>query len=110
MNSKDSPTMELTAIGILLGIAWIWFASMRAKEKSHEVARDLCRRMEVELLDDTVALCTMRIKRTTEGRLVLKRIYEFRFVANDGLLHEGTIILAGHELESCLVHTRQTTH
>ncbi|MBF0145115.1 MAG: DUF3301 domain-containing protein [Magnetococcales bacterium] len=98
------------ATGIVLGIGWIWFTSMRAKEKSHETARDLCRRMGVELLDDTVALSHMGIKRNDAGRLVLKRVYEFRYLDVDSILRHGTIILSGNTLESCLVDTQQVTH
>lgn len=102
--------MELVATGVLLLVGWIWYASMRAREKSHETARDLCRRMGVELLDDTVALSHIGIKRNESGRLVFKRVYEFRYLEAGWVPRHGTIILSGTALESCLVDTRQMPH
>ncbi|MEO5326803.1 MAG: DUF3301 domain-containing protein [Magnetococcus sp. THC-1_WYH] len=102
--------MELTATGILLGIGWVWFASMRAREKSHETARELCKSMGVELLDDTVALSYMGLKRNDMGRLVLKRVYDFKYLEGEMTLRHGAIILSGYTLESCLVDIHGAGH
>ncbi|HIJ84827.1 MAG: hypothetical protein HW380_1479 [Magnetococcales bacterium] len=102
--------MELTAIGVLLGIGWVWYASMKAREKCHDTARDLCERMGVQLVDDTVSLSHLGIQRNGEGRLVFRRVYEFRYLDAEWILRDGTIILVGYTLESCLVHGQGAYH
>ncbi|MBF0419780.1 MAG: DUF3301 domain-containing protein [Magnetococcales bacterium] len=100
--------MDLMATGILVLIGWIWYASMKAREQCHETAREVCRNMGVELLDDTVSLSHMGIQRNERGRLVLRRVYEFRYLDGDWSLHHGAIVLCGYTLESCMLAVPKT--
>ncbi|MBF0422485.1 MAG: DUF3301 domain-containing protein [Magnetococcales bacterium] len=102
--------MELVAIGTLVLIGWVWYACMKAREICHEAARDMCKRMGVELVDDTVALSYLGLRRDGGGRLVLRRVYEFRYVGNDWIVQQGAMILNGYTLEACMVHVLQTSH
>lgn len=100
--------MDLMATGMLVLIGWIWYASMKAREQCHEAAREVCGAMGVQLLDDTVALSHMGIQRNDRGHLVLRRVYEFRYMDSDWTLHHGSIVLCGSTLESCMVAIPKT--
>ena len=64
------------------GLVWLWFDSMRARERVIVVCTRACKQMDVQLLDQTVALARMRLRRD-RGRLKLAREYGFEF-STDG--------------------------
>lgn len=82
----------------LLGLAvWLWFDGMRARDLAVRLARELCARDGVQLLDDTVALQRMRLKRNEEGRLRIFRRYRFEYSDTGDNRRGGTIDLLGRE-------------
>ncbi|EDN65795.1 conserved hypothetical protein [Beggiatoa sp. PS] len=53
----------------------------------------------MQLLDDTIALVRVRLKRNSHGRLNLQRMYQFEFYEGNNIRQQGTIILLGIFLE-----------
>ena len=79
--------------------ALAWRASVTAREAAVRTCRKACRSYELQLLDDTVALTSVRVLRT-HGRLRLRRVYQFE-VSSDGTDRlVGSISLAGSDVES----------
>ncbi|MBF0368607.1 MAG: DUF3301 domain-containing protein [Magnetococcales bacterium] len=96
------------AIIILIGI--YWYFSMKARERALRVAKGTCQEMEAELLDDTVAITHLRLKRDPGGQLRVRRIYEFNYILNHPTPRTGTIILLGEQVEAVLVDTKSAIH
>lgn len=89
-------------LGLLLlaGVGWYWYDAMRALESAREAARRRCRELGLSLLDDTVVLSLLRLRRGEDGRLALWREYRFEFTGDGDSRHGGDIVLFGGRLLS----------
>ncbi len=90
---------EIFALLVLVGAAWFWHDTIRAREAGIKAARGACERAGVQLLDDTVALRTMRLARNEAGHLTLRRVYEFEFSGSGFDRQPGGVVLLGREVE-----------
>lgn len=82
-----------------LGLAgWFWQDSLRAREGAHSACRNACRRAGVQLLDDTVALDRLWLRRAA-GRLCLERRYTFEFTITGADRNSGLVVVLGGRVE-----------
>ncbi len=90
--------VEISALTLFLIGAWLWADSMRAREAALDAGRRACDAEGVQFLDWTVAMKRIGISRATDGRLRMRRIYEFEFseTGNDRLT--GSITMLGTHL------------
>lgn len=100
--------MEITLI-ILIAIGLLWYSSMQAREQGLAIAKQACHETETHLLDDTIFLSHMWVKRDSQGQLRIRRIYTFRYIDKQTDIHQGTLILLGKRQEALLLDT-QSTH
>lgn len=70
---------EILILVVLAVFAWFVSDSMRARERAHAAGRNACQRNNLQFLDDTVELVSLRPVRDEEGRLRLRRVYGFEF-------------------------------
>ena len=85
---------------LLLGLAlWFWQSSLRARERAREAGFKACQRCRVQLLDDTVALHKLWIRRNTHGRLCFERLYIFEFSDTGDSRRRGSVTLLGGQVE-----------
>jgi hypothetical protein len=75
---------------VLLAI-YLWQASLRAKERARHFAIGLCGDAGVQLLDQTVSLQRLRIRRGDDGRLHWLRRYRFELSTNGSDRHQGSL-------------------
>ncbi|MBF7728902.1 DUF3301 domain-containing protein [Pseudomonas sp. N040] len=79
--------------------AWLW-RGHGIREQALLLARRHCEKIDIELLDENVALQGLRLLRDRQGRRRLAREYNFEFtVTGDQRLH-GRITLFGRQLAS----------
>jgi len=91
---------ELVAALAIAALGWLWYDSMRARERALGAGRQACERDGLQFLDETVQIARLRPARDRDGRLVLRRTYRFEF-SDDGVRRrEGTVVMLGAELES----------
>ncbi len=90
----------LAAIVGLVGISWLWYASLRARERANAAALETCQRTGAQLLDGTVAFRGLRPVRGVDGRLQLQRTYVFDYSQDGVTRRQGFVILIGRSLES----------
>jgi hypothetical protein len=91
-------TFEWVALAVLAGVGWFWFDTNRAREAGMRAARDGCRREGVQLLDETVAFRSLRFARDDNGRLALKRVYDFEYSDSGNDRFQGAVMLLGDEV------------
>ncbi|MBF0425555.1 MAG: DUF3301 domain-containing protein [Magnetococcales bacterium] len=94
---------ETVFLPLLILVAVVWYYQMRARERSLQLARRVCDDMACHLLDDTVAICYMSLKRSPAGRLCMRRIYTFEFTDQTLWRRQGTIVYLGDHLETLLL-------
>lgn len=83
-------------IGLLLlalaGLAaFTWWSLLKAKEQARTAAASTCREHGLVLMDDTVMLDSVRLKKEASSR-AWKLLYRFEF-AREGVLHKGGNVL-----------------
>ena len=82
----------LTALVLaLLG----WLETLRARERALTVARKHCQRHGAQLLDETVGLTALRLRRSAHGKLTWHRRYGFEVSLHGNDRRRGHLWLAG---------------
>lgn len=71
---------------------------MRAREAAARAARQACRTFDAQLLDDTVALRSVRPRRDRGGALALRRTYRFEFTRSGSERFSGYATLLGRQV------------
>lgn len=89
-------TLENLFVLMLLasGGAWLWH-NHGLREKALERVRQHCAKLDLELLDEAVALKRIGFVRDANGRKRLARIYNFEFTVTGEQRHPGTVTQFG---------------
>lgn len=90
---------ELAALLALAAGALLWYDNLCAREAAMAAARSACKAEGVQLLDDTVALSALRLRRRGDGRVAILRVYEFEFTDTGNNRLGGAVTLLGPELQ-----------
>lgn len=90
---------DLFGLGCLAALAWLVWDSLRAREAAVAFSRDACRARGWQLLDDTVAIESVRLARDRNGRLRLRRRYGFEYDDTGNTRARGSIVMIGAEIE-----------
>ncbi len=106
---------DIFILVVICGFAWLWFNSAGAREAGIKAARAACESESLQLLDDTVALASLRPVRSDAGRLVLRRVYQFEFSDTGDNRRNGSVVLLGSRVVVVniglrLVGTNTTLH
>ena len=91
---------EAWALAALAMLAWLWFDSMRARERAVAAGSRACERDGLQFLDETVECVSLRPARDENGRIALRRIYRFEFSDNGDNRRGGNVSLLGGKVES----------
>lgn len=89
-------TLENLFVLMLLASAgaWIWH-NHGLREKALERVKQHCAKLDLELLDDAVALKRIGFARDAKGRKRLARIYNFEFTVTGEQRHPGVVTQFG---------------
>jgi hypothetical protein len=91
---------DLIVLAALALSAWLWFDSMRSRERALAAGRAACERERLQLLDETVECVSLRPGRDVDGRVRLRRVYQFEFSDTGDNRRGGRIVMLGGEVES----------
>ncbi len=83
---------ELILLLVLIVAVGAWLDAMRQHDHALHAARHLCASHQVQLLDQTVGLSALRLRRH-EGRLALERRYTFEVSVDGNDRQPGTLWL-----------------
>ncbi|AUN95082.1 DUF3301 domain-containing protein [Pseudazoarcus pumilus] len=103
------PFFEIVFFAALCALAWFWFDTVKAREVGRAAAKLACRREGVQLLDDTVAFRSLRPTRDDEGRMALRRVYDFEYSADGNDRYRGSVMLLGREVVMLDVSSHRRT-
>jgi len=92
------PSFEILLVLLLGAVAWFWLDSLKVREAAIDAARTACTVDGLMLLDDTVAVSHMAFARNENGRLTLKRTYDFEYSDTGDNRLKGSIVLRGHRV------------
>ncbi len=92
--------LELSTLLILAALVWLWFDSMRARERALALGKRACARDGLMFLDETVECIALGFARDADGRMALRRTYGFEFSDTGNNRRSGSIVMLGGEVES----------
>lgn len=87
-------------LALFAAIPWLWWDSMRARERAVSAGKSACQRDGLQFLDDTVECISLRPARNEAGRLALRRTYRFEFSDNGANRRAGSVSMLGGHIES----------
>jgi hypothetical protein len=102
-------TFEVAGLIALAAIVWLVWNSLQAREAAVAASRAACAAENVQFLDDTVAIESVRPARDTDGKVRLRRVYGFEYSDTGLNRHKGSVVLLGDEVIALSVGP-QTTH
>ena len=89
---------DIIFLVLLISILFYWFDSIRVKEIATQKAREACKKVLLEFLDETVVIKKVRLRRNTHGQLLFYREYEFEFSSTGEFRYKGLVRLLGQSL------------
>lgn len=95
-----STLLGLLALIVLAAFGWFWNDSLQAREHMTETCARICGDMQLQFLDETVALARLRLTRTASGGLAWRRLYVFEFSESGSDRWKGRALLTGQRVES----------
>ena len=90
--------MEIAFVVALCLGAWLWLDSLKAREAAVFAAREACRTEGLLLLDDTVAIASVRLTRDDDGRVRIQRAYRFEYSDTGNNRLPGSVVLIGRRV------------
>ena len=87
--------METFILILIVLIGWLWFDSLKARETGIHAVRQACEAEGLQLLDETISLSSLRPARNDDGRLVLRRVYQFEYSDTGNNRRQGRVHLLG---------------
>lgn len=100
---------NLLLLAIIGAGIWFWLDSMQARERAIAAAVRACKESNVQLLDQTVALASLKPARNAQGHLVWRRIYNFEYSLQGVERRHGRAILRGRMLEQVQIDSDEGT-
>jgi hypothetical protein len=91
---------ESITLLLLAALVWLWFDSMRARERALISGKRNCERDGLLFLDETVECVSLGVARNAEGRMALRRTYSFEFSDTGNNRRNGSVVMLGGEVES----------
>jgi len=92
----------ISALFILGCGIWFWFDSLRCREIAIKICKQVCTQLHLQLLDDSIALSEIRLKRNQHGSVKIQRAYRFEFYDNSDNTekrHQGYLLMRDVTLE-----------
>jgi hypothetical protein len=86
---------DVITLIVLGGLLWLWFDSAGARDAGIKAARFACDSENLQLLDDTVAIASLKPVRNDDGQLALRRVYKFEFSDTGNNRRNGSVVLLG---------------
>lgn len=84
-----------------------WLDGARAREMATALAQELCRRYQVQFLDGSAALESIRLRRIPEG-LRFRRVFSFSYSTDDEDRQQGSVTIVGGRITAFQLQGRTT--
>ena len=92
------PVVEILSLLLFCAAVWLWLDSLKAREIAVRAARAACTAEALLLLDDTVAIANLKLRRDDDGHVKLQRAYDFEYSDTGNNRLKGSIVLLGYRV------------
>jgi len=97
-----SPSDFILIIALVAALVYL-VDGMRAREIATAVARDYCKQADLQFLDGTVSLRSIRLNRDI-GRMRIERRFEFHYTDSSHERRRGLVVLVGRKVIHFVLH------
>jgi hypothetical protein len=80
---------------LLALVVWFWQENLRYREYAIQQCRKVCREMNLQLLDQTVAMTSVNVRRDHNKKFRIQRKYGFEVSMDGANRFKGYIVLLG---------------
>jgi len=87
--------MELYGLALLTALGWLWYDSLNVREIAVRAAREACIAEDLQFLDDTVGIASLKLARDDDGHVQLQRAYAFEFSDTGNNRLTGSVVMLG---------------
>lgn len=91
---------ELILIALLLSAYRYWVNAQQAKEIALKAVKAHCLNLDVQMLDEYVALNGIRLNRAQSGKIRLRRTFLFEFSSTGNERYNGVCIMLGRQVQA----------
>jgi len=94
---------RLSELMLLFGVVLVclyWINAQRVKELVLSAVQAYCSKMGVQLLDDSVVLKRLWLKRDARGQMRLWRLFQFEFSSTGDERYLGSIEILGRQIQN----------
>ena len=92
--------MESIILIFLFGtVIWFWFDTLHSLDRAKILCKQACEQYKLQLLDDTIVLTRVRLKRNSQGQVKIQRAYSFEFSDTGNNRQLGFLLMLGTTLE-----------
>ena len=102
--------LDLFGFLLLGGGAWFWLDSLNARQSAISATRAACDSERLQLLDDTVAIHRLSLRRDSAGVLRVHRIYDFEYSDTGNDRTSGSVVLLGKRVLVINLNLKRTPH
>jgi hypothetical protein len=89
---------EFLGLVVLGALAWLWYDSLKARDAGIQAVRAACEAEGLQLLDETVSIAGLKPARDEDGRLVLRRVYQFEYSDTGDNRRRGSLVMLGQRV------------
>ena len=82
-------------------VVWLWYDALRYREYAISRCRKICNELNVQLLDQTVSMSSISLRKDTDNHYKIVRRYNFEISIDGANRFNGFIILSGYTI----IHT-----
>lgn len=91
--------MEIALLILIFLLVWFWLDSLGKRERAIFLGSELAQRLNLQLLDETVACTQINIARNFKGHAQFLRTYTFECSANGAERLNCELRLLGNQLQ-----------
>jgi len=90
--------LDLLVLLLFAATGWLWYDSLKARETAVSAAKAACESESLLLLDDTVAISRISLRRGRDGVVRIARVYAFEYSGTGNDRSAGSIAMHGHRV------------
>ena len=90
--------LNLLFVSLAVFAVGFWWKTQGIKQLAYTIAKRRCEEANVQLLDQSVMLKRLRIRRVHSGGLSVVRFFEFEFTASGAERYQGEVEMLGQHL------------
>jgi hypothetical protein len=90
---------DVLILMIIVGLAVFWWQQDTFHRRALALAKSACDRADVQLLDDSVGLRRMRLRRSN-GHFIIERQFGFEFSPSGAARYPGLIVFHGSGVDA----------